>query len=109
MAHIRSTRHPVFYMDDGSVIFEVRISLYFVSQKIKDSLHVKIPGKPTGTLYCLPRTALAMRSGFFKTLFSIPRDFKNLTDEGSHDDHPIILSGLSVIDFDRTLRYLLCG
>jgi hypothetical protein len=69
----------------------------------------QIPGRTAGTLYRLPRSALAMRSGFFKTLFSIPRDMNHPTYEGSSDEHPIILSGVSEVDFDRTLRYLLCG
>jgi len=51
-----------------------------------------------------------MRSGFFKTLLSIPRDAAHTAIcEGGDDEHPIILSGVSEVDFDRTLRYLLCG
>jgi len=52
---------------------------------------------------------LAMRSGFFKTLFSLPRNPSAPNLEGTDDDHPVILYGIEHVDFDRLLSYMIGG
>jgi hypothetical protein len=62
-----------------------------------------------GTLYRLSITILAMRSGFFKTLFSLPRNPTTPSLEGTNDEQPIILCGIEQVDFDYLLRYMIGG
>ena len=50
-------------------------------------------------LYCLPKSLLAMRSGVFKTLFSLPHSNENYAIEGTNDANPVILH-IPQLDFE---------
>jgi len=50
-----------------------------------------------------------MRSGVFKTLFSLPRDNANPTAEGTNDEDPVVLQHMAQEDFERLLIYLFGG
>jgi hypothetical protein len=50
-----------------------------------------------------------MRSGFFKTLFSLPRNPHDLCLEGTNDDHPVVLHGIEQSEFDSLLSYMIGG
>jgi hypothetical protein len=69
----------------------------------------QIPGLRGGTLYRLSVAILVRRSGFFKTLFSLPRDAHAPSLEGTNDEHPIVLYGIEQVDFDRLMGYMIGG
>ncbi|KAK7013587.1 hypothetical protein R3P38DRAFT_3401182, partial [Favolaschia claudopus] len=96
MDYIFSRRHPEFYFSDGTALFEL------VSRDC-----------PGGVLYKLHIGLLSHRSGFFATLFSLPRNqsqAKQILSEGTVDDNPIKFpSTLSRSDVDYLLMYLYRG
>ncbi|GJJ12610.1 hypothetical protein Clacol_006853 [Clathrus columnatus] len=75
------THHPQYYFEDG-IVFLVE-----------------------NTYYKVPRRKLCLSSSVFQDLFSLPPD-SSFPAEGESDEHPIILQGISNIDFERLLTYL---
>ncbi|KAJ6452932.1 hypothetical protein C8R45DRAFT_915948 [Mycena sanguinolenta] len=88
-------RHPQYYFNDGSAVFQ----LYF--------RHCP------GILYKLHSSVLGFRSAFFKTLFSLPRGpdiDPEVRTEGASDANPIKLPpDLNQYDFDNLLCYIYQG
>ncbi|KII95607.1 hypothetical protein PLICRDRAFT_96246 [Plicaturopsis crispa FD-325 SS-3] len=77
------TRHPDYYFDDGNLVILVEDMLF--------SVH---------------RSTFTGHSRVFKDLFTLPVPSSGNPVEGSTDEHPIELHGISKTDFERLLWIL---
>ena len=59
-------------------------------------------------LFNLTRSTFTRHSRVFRDIFSLPRTWNALdeVEEGSSDRHPVYLSGISRVDFERLLWIL---
>ncbi|KAJ7101896.1 hypothetical protein C8R44DRAFT_988260 [Mycena epipterygia] len=84
--------HRLFYIRDGSAVFELIIQ--------------------PGVLYRLHASILTARSAVFESMFSLNQNDASTTTEGVTDDEPISLPlplNATAMDFDRLLIYLYKG
>jgi len=59
-----------------------------------------------GTLFRVPKYGFEESPGVFSTVFKLPPNPENPNVEGSSDEHPFELHGISKIDFRSFLRVL---
>ncbi|KAJ7488713.1 hypothetical protein B0H11DRAFT_1804821 [Mycena galericulata] len=84
--------HPVFYLGDGSAVFEL------ITQP--------------GILYRIHSSILTTRSEIFNSMFSLQHSAPGTRLEGVTDNHPILLPlplNCTALDFDNLLVYLYKG
>ncbi|KAK7692000.1 hypothetical protein QCA50_005405 [Cerrena zonata] len=77
------TRHEDYYFDDGNLVLRIE-----------------------NTLFRVFRSTFIRHSSTFSDLFDLPPPSQSKEVEGTTDYNPIILSGISVVDFERLLWVL---
>ncbi|KAG8904597.1 hypothetical protein FRB99_001516 [Tulasnella sp. 403] len=95
----KRARHPVYYFEDGNVVFLVRTGQTAV---LLTKLTIT---QATDTLFKVHRYFFVRDSAVFKAMFTLPPG-PGKTVEGMEDENPIVLPEVPALDFERFLWVL---